>query len=95
MVKLLLLSILLTASNLAAENPPAAKESQKGNVFTGRITKNKVRMRSLPNLEAPVVRELNRNDMVLVTDENDEFYTVAAPQNMKAYIFRTFVLDNT
>lgn len=95
MVKLLLLSILLTASNLAAENPPAVKESQKGNVFTGRITKNKVRMRSLPNLEAPVVRELNRNDMVLVTDENDEFYTVAAPQNMKAYIFRTFVLDNT
>lgn len=95
MVKLLLLSILLTSSTLTAETIPAAKEIQKGSTFTGRITKNKVRMRSLPNLEAPVVRELNRNDMVLVTDENDEFYTIIPPQNMKAYIFRTFVLDNT
>ncbi len=95
MVKLLLLSILLTSSTLTAETIPAAKEIHKGSTFTGRITKNKVRMRSLPNLEAPVVRELNRNDMVLVTDENDEFYTIIPPQNMKAYIFRTFVLDNT
>ena len=95
MVKLLILSILLTSSTLMAETTSASKEMQKKSTFTGRITKNKVRMRSLPNLEAPVVRELSRNDMVLVTDENDEFYTVVPPQNMKAYIFRTFVLDNT
>lgn len=95
MVKLLLLSILFISSSLSAEETPATKAAQKGSTFTGRITKNKVRMRSLPNLEAPVVRELNRNDMVLVTEENDEFYTVVPPQNMKAYIFRTFVLDNT
>lgn len=93
MVKLLLLSILLTSSVIAAENTPAT-ETQKGTTFTGRITKNKVRLRSLPNLEAPVVRELGRNDLVLIVGENDEFYTVIPPQNMKAYIFRTFVLDN-
>jgi len=95
MVKLLILTFLLTSSALIAEDNSSVKEFQKGSSFTGRITKNKVRMRSLANLEAPVVRELARNDMVLVVGENDEFYTVVPPQNMKAYIFRTFVLDNT
>lgn len=64
------------------------------NVFTGRITKNKVRMRLGSALDAPIVRELNKGELVIVIGENDEFYTIQPPSDIKGYIFRTFVLDN-
>lgn len=62
--------------------------------FTGRITRNKVRMRLKPTLEAPILRELTRDDLLIVIGEADEFYAVKPPKDTKAYIFRTFVLDN-
>lgn len=64
-------------------------------VFTGKVIKNKVRLRTQPNLDAPIIREINRDDLFIVVGESDEFYAVAAPEGTKAYIFRTFVLENT
>jgi hypothetical protein len=61
--------------------------------FTGKITKNKVRMRLQPNLDGYIVKELNPNDLVLVLGQNEEFYAVQPPADTKAYIYRTFVLD--
>lgn len=62
--------------------------------FTGRATKGKVRMRIQPTLEAAVVRELAKGELLIVTGETDEFYAVELPSDIKGYVFRTFVLDN-
>lgn len=62
--------------------------------FTGKITKNKVRLRVQPNYEGPVVRELESGELFVIQGETEDFYAVQPPAGSKAYIFRTFVLDN-
>lgn len=63
--------------------------------FTGKITRNKVRERIQPSLDGAIIRELSLNDLVMVVGETDEFYAVEPPADLKAYIFRTYVLDGT
>lgn len=63
--------------------------------FTGKIIRNKVRLRLNPSLDGTIIRELDRGEMLLVIGEADEFYSVKPPQGIKAYVFRTFILDNT
>lgn len=63
--------------------------------FTGKITKNKVRLRLQPNLDGKIIREFNRDDMLIVVGASEDFYIVQPPQDLKAYVFRTFILDNT
>lgn len=62
--------------------------------FTGRVTKNKVRMRVQPNLDAKILKELSKDELVVVVGESDDFYAIKPPSDTKGYIFRTFVLDN-
>lgn len=62
--------------------------------FTGKITKNKVRLRTQPSLDAPILRELNRGDLLVIVGEQDDFLVVQPLPDTKAYVFRTFVLDN-
>lgn len=64
------------------------------NSFTGKITKGKVRMRAQASLDAPIIREMAKGELLIVVGENDEFYAVQPPADVKGYIFRTFVLDN-
>lgn len=61
--------------------------------FTGKVSKNKVRMRLQPGLDSPIVTQLDKGEMVIIVGEDDEFYAVQPPEDMKAYIFRTYVLD--
>lgn len=61
--------------------------------FTGKITREKVRMRLQPSLDCPVIREVDQGDMMVVSGEEDGFYAVQPPLNMKGYVYRTFVLD--
>jgi hypothetical protein len=78
------------------QNAPSNADASKDHLqpFTGKITRNKVRMRLKPSLEAPILKELTHEEMVIVVGETDEFYAVKPPQDTKAYVFRTFVLDN-
>lgn len=62
--------------------------------FTGKITKNKVRMRLQPSLESPILREANKGELVIVKDEHEDFFVIQIPSDTKAYVFRTFILDN-
>lgn len=87
-------SLLLTSGLLLADGEPQIEKERPFNAFTGKILKSKVRMRALPTLEAEVVRELGKGDLLIVAGETDDFYSVLPPQGSKAYIFRTFVLDN-
>ena len=63
--------------------------------FTGKIKGNKVRVRLQPDLECQVVKELVKHDLVSVIDEEGDFWAIQAPEGVKAYVFRSFVLDNT
>lgn len=62
--------------------------------FTGKVKGKKVRMRLHADLESPIIRELERNELLSVIAEKGEFYAVEAPSGIKAYVFRSFILDN-
>lgn len=74
------------------KSPPVA--AVKLDPFTGKISKNKVRIRLQPSFDASVLKELNLNDLVVVDGESEDFYAIQPPADVKAYVFRTFVLDN-
>ncbi len=61
--------------------------------YTGKVSRNKVRMRLSPDLEGKVVQEVQKDDLLIVVGETEEFYAVLPPDTMRAYIFRTFVLE--
>ncbi len=88
----------LSAPIVASQETPASNSSklQKDldfETFTGKVTRPRVRMRLQPNLDAYVYKELNPHDLVLVTGSVDDFYAVAPPEEVKGYVFRTYVLD--
>lgn len=62
--------------------------------FTGKIIGNRVRLRLAPSLEGHIVKELDRGDILAVVDQNQEYFAIAPTKDLKAYIFRTHVLDN-
>lgn len=76
---------------------PESKQIASANYspFTGKLTRNKVRLRLQPNLDGQILRELSKDDLLIVVGEDDEFYAVLPPKGIKAYVFRTYILDNT
>jgi len=79
---LFFLILLVTTYPLLGEEP-----------FTAKVVKKKVRLRASPALEAPIVRELTTGDLIVVEGEEDGFYAVRPPREVRLYLFRTFVLD--
>lgn len=61
--------------------------------FTGKITKNRVRLRLQPHLDGTILKELSKEALVVVTGVEDEFYAVQPAPDAKGYVFRTYVLD--
>lgn len=99
---LLALMTCLTGPQIAAETPESFRANDNNETqqapftpFTGKIVRDKVRLRIQPALDSPILREFNRGDMLIVMGETEDFYAVQPPMGTKAYIFRTFVLDNT
>ena len=84
---------------IAAEPKITPKKVQKTpevsvNPFTGKIKGRKVRLRLRPDLDSRIIKELNKNELVTVIGEKGDFWAVQAPSGTKAYIFRSFVLDD-
>lgn len=77
----------------STDTPRKEPSTTRISAFTGKILKNKVRMRLQPNLEGAILRELDANDMVVVEGESDDFYAVQPPPEVKGYVYRTYVLD--
>lgn len=97
------LSFFLTCSTIGLQaetetgtspNKSESRMTAKLEPFTGKITKNKVRLRLQPTFDGFVLRELSRNDLVLILEENDDFYAIQPPSDFRGYVFRTYVLDN-
>jgi hypothetical protein len=62
--------------------------------FTGKVTCSRLRVRLQPSLEGVILEELNQNDMVVATDQVDDFYAIKPDPTRKGYIYRAYVLDN-
>lgn len=87
---------LVQTQNKKTNNAPASKRVTYKNFtpFTGKVLGNGVRLRLNSDVESPIIRELDRNDLLVVVGEKDSFYAVEAPTDMNVYVFRTFVLEN-
>ncbi|MBS0626391.1 MAG: SH3 domain-containing protein [Verrucomicrobia bacterium] len=77
--------------NLSAQQP--AKKVEAFKPFTGKVLANKVRIRAKADLEGHIVRQANKNDLLLVVAEEGDFYAVQPPKDTKAFVFRSYVLD--
>lgn len=64
------------------------------NPFTGKVKGRKVRMRLRPDLDSRIIKELSKNELVTIVGEKEDFWAVQAPAETKAYVFRSFILDN-
>lgn len=71
-----------------------AAEKCQYEAFTARVKNNKVRLRLEPHTNSHIIREVNRGELFIVADEVDDFYAVFPPEWIKAYVYRTFVIDN-
>jgi len=89
-------AFLLASSTCAfAENPRARTNVNPAfKRFTGRVVGKNVRLRTGPDIESAIVKEIPKGELYVVVGERNDFYMVTPPSNLKAYLFRSFVLDN-
>jgi uncharacterized protein YgiM (DUF1202 family) len=62
--------------------------------FTGKVKAKKVRVRVNPDLESSIVKEVAKNDLIAIVGEKGDFWAVEPLPGTKAYVFRSFILDN-
>lgn len=89
-----LVSSLCCLSAAPAATPKPAEKTNSFRSFTGKVIGNKVRIRVKADLDSPVLRQINKNELVLVLGQEGEFYAVQPPKGTKAYVFRTYILDD-
>lgn len=88
----------LCCSTLQADGAPPETEMRipphkREKSFTGKVTRDRVRMRLSPAIDSPVIREVDRGEMLVVVNEVDDFYAVLPPSNTKGFVYRTYILD--
>jgi len=88
-------SLQATATTNAPTQQPTIKKEEAFKPFTGKLTANKVRLRVKPDLDSHILRQMNKNELLLVVGEEKDFYAVEPPKDTKAYVFRSYVLDDT
>ncbi|MCY3974489.1 MAG: hypothetical protein OXF02_02970 [Simkaniaceae bacterium] len=96
----LFVAICLGTVRSHGESPTLPGKGMSGTVatkrtvpFTGKVIGKHVRMRVAANLEGAIVAELTKDDYVVVRGEKEDFYAVESPTDVKAYVFRGFVID--
>lgn len=96
-------SIICFASALAAASPqknsptpPASsvKKTENFAPFTGKVAANKVRLRVKPDLESHILRQIPKGELLLVVGEQGDFFAVEPPKDTKAYVFRSYIIDD-
>lgn len=81
------------AASVTSMNTAFAEHISLENCRYGVVTSKRVRMRTAAQLDAPVIRELEKGTPLKITGEVGDFYTIIPPFPLKAYVFRTYVLD--
>jgi uncharacterized protein YgiM (DUF1202 family) len=99
-LKIFALSLTAAALQAAPQQPVnvktqiAGKKAESFKPFTGKVLANKVRVRTQPDLDSHIFRQVDKNELLLVVGEDSDFYAVQPPKNTKAYIFRSYILDH-
>ncbi len=62
--------------------------------FTGKIKGRNVRVRLEADVESRIVQEMEKNELVNIIGQKDHFWIVEPPSGVKAYVFRSFILDD-
>jgi hypothetical protein len=86
----------LVIAQPASKTPTALPSDKKADTFkpfTGKVLANKVRIRAKADLDGHIVRQANKNELLLVVGEEGEFWAVQPSKGTKAYVFRSYVLD--
>lgn len=83
-----------SVATAAETRKDSGKEQSLFSSFTGKVNRNRVRMRTDATLESSIVRELDRGEFLVVVGETGEFYEIQPPQDLKAYIFRSYIIDD-
>lgn len=91
---LLIFSIVSFSPSLWAKSNQQNK-SPSFRPFTGKVLGNRVRLRLAPNLEGHIVKEVAKGDIFAIVGQQEDYFAIAPTKDVKAYIFRTHVLDNT
>ncbi len=86
-------SLSMEQKSSAAKHGKPAEAAAHFKAFTGKVVGNHVRLRLSSELDSPIIQELSKGDLLVVTGEKNEFYAVEPLHNMHAYIFRSLVLD--
>lgn len=82
---------IIDAAETAKKSPATQTNAQS---FTGQIKGNRVRMRLHADRDSAIVDELERGQLVAVVGSDEEFYEILPPKGTRAYVFRTYVLEN-
>ncbi len=78
----------------AKPSPAPVKKAEAFKPFTGKLLASKVRIRAKADLESPIIRQMSKNELLLVVAEEGDFYAVEPLKDTKAYVFRSYILDN-
>jgi len=87
-----ILAIFTVCFSLYSEEKASPKNFKP---FTGKVIGNKVRMRSGADLDSAIISQLNKDQLVLVLKDSNEFWGVKPASKNKGYVFRSYVIDNT
>lgn len=91
------ISLQAAPASSTAKQPPSQTSLKKTEVFrpfTGKALANKVRIRVKPDLDSHIFRAIGKNDLLLIVGEEGNFYAIQPPKDTKAYVFRSYILDD-
>lgn len=79
----------------ATPNPQAKTQAKaepiKESAFTGATVREKVRLRLQPDLNAKVIKDLGRGELMLIVGEDNGFYRVKPDPDQRAYVYTKYV----
>lgn len=84
------------AEDSAVKNNRASQTqfNQSFKSFTGKVLGSHVRLRTDADVDSQIVKELNKDELLVIVGEKNDFYAVEPPKDTKAYVFRSFVIDD-
>lgn len=84
--------MLFSISLMAETNNNQVQQQFKS--FSAKVTGSKVRLRASADLDSQIITQLSKNDLVLVKEDANDFWGIKPLSNAKAYVFRSYVIDN-
>lgn len=75
--------------------PATLKKIESFKPFTGKVKGKRVRLRASADMDSSVIRELTSGELISIVEDKGDFWGIAPTSESKAYVFRSFVLDNT